>query len=68
MGAVVRFRYTLLNEAWRLVESGVLSVSDIDAVMSEGLGMRYAFLGMCSTLARCTLHTAVCSIRLIDIM
>lgn len=42
------FRYTLLNEAWRLVESGVLSVSDIDAVMSEGLGMRYAFLGMCS--------------------
>ena len=25
---------------------GVLSVKDIDAVMSEGLGMRYAFIGM----------------------
>lgn len=24
---------------------GVLSAKDIDAVMSEGLGMRYAFLG-----------------------
>lgn len=34
-----------MNEAWRLVADGVLSVKDIDAVMSEGLGMRYAFLG-----------------------
>lgn len=24
---------------------GVISVKDIDIVMSEGLGMRYAFLG-----------------------
>lgn len=24
---------------------GVLSAKDVDAVMSEGLGMRYAFLG-----------------------
>ena len=39
-------RYALLNEAWRLVADGVLSVKDIDAVMSEGLGMRYAFIGM----------------------
>jgi len=28
------------------VADGVLSVKDIDAVMSEGLGMRYAFIGM----------------------
>jgi len=28
-----------------LVADGVLSAKDIDAVMSEGLGMRYAFLG-----------------------
>lgn len=38
-------RYAILNEAWRLVTDGVLSAKDIDAVMSEGLGMRYAFLG-----------------------
>lgn len=24
---------------------GILSAKDVDAVMSEGLGMRYAFLG-----------------------
>ncbi|KAG5327494.1 CRYL1 protein, partial [Pseudoatta argentina] len=44
--ALNRIQYALLNEAWRLVADGVLSVKDIDAVMSEGLGMRYAFIGM----------------------
>lgn len=39
------YRYAILNEAWRLVADGVLNAKDIDAVMSEGLGMRYAFLG-----------------------
>lgn len=34
-----------MNEAWRLVADGILSAKDMDAVMSEGLGMRYAFLG-----------------------
>lgn len=38
-------RYAILNEAWRLVADGVLNAKDVDAVMSEGLGMRYAFLG-----------------------
>jgi len=38
-------RYAILNEAYRLVADGILSAKDIDAVMSEGLGMRYAFLG-----------------------
>lgn len=42
-------RYAILNEAWRLVESGVLNVRDIDSVMSDGLGMRYAFLGPLET-------------------
>lgn len=42
---MVRYRYAILNEAWRLVADGVLSVKDVDIVMSEGLGMRYAFLG-----------------------
>lgn len=43
------FRYAILNEVWRLVASGVLNVQDIDSVMSDGLGMRYAFLGPLET-------------------
>lgn len=42
-------RYAILNEVWRLVASGVLNVQDIDSVMSDGLGMRYAFLGPLET-------------------
>lgn len=38
-----------MNETWRLVKDGVLDVKDIDRVMSEGLGMRYAFLGPLET-------------------
>jgi L-gulonate 3-dehydrogenase len=38
-----------LNEVWRLVADGILNVTDIDNVMSEGLGMRYAFLGPLET-------------------
>lgn len=34
---------------WRLVDDGVLNAKDIDTVMSEGLGMRYAFLGALET-------------------
>lgn len=40
-----RIQYAILNEAWRLVADGILNAKDVDAVMSEGLGMRYAFLG-----------------------
>ncbi|XP_014211644.1 lambda-crystallin homolog [Copidosoma floridanum] len=43
--ALNRIQYAILNEAWRLVADGILDVKDIDTVMSEGLGMRYAFLG-----------------------
>nr|XP_033191953.1 lambda-crystallin homolog isoform X1 [Bombus vancouverensis nearcticus] len=43
--ALNRIQYAILNEAWRLVADGILSAKDMDAVMSEGLGMRYAFLG-----------------------
>lgn len=45
----LNFRFTILNEVWRLVTDGVLNVSDIDSVMSDGLGMRYAFLGPLQT-------------------
>jgi 3-hydroxyacyl-CoA dehydrogenase len=38
-----------LNEVWRLVADGILNVEDIGNVMSEGLGMRYAFLGPLET-------------------
>lgn len=34
-----------MNEVWRLVADGILNVHDIDSIMSDGLGMRYAFLG-----------------------
>lgn len=42
-------RYCILNEVWRLVADGILNVTDIDNVMTEGLGMRYAFLGPLET-------------------
>lgn len=38
-----------MNECWHLVNDGVLNVKDVDTVMSEGLGMRYAFLGPLET-------------------
>lgn len=47
--ALNRIQYAILNETWRLVESGILNVKDIDSVMSDGLGMRYAFLGPLET-------------------
>lgn len=45
----IAYRYAILNEVWRLVDDGVLNVKDIDSVMSDGLGMRYAFLGALET-------------------
>lgn len=47
--AVNRIQYAILNETWNLVDDGVLGVKDIDKVMSDGLGMRYAFLGILET-------------------
>ncbi|KAK7790871.1 hypothetical protein R5R35_010739 [Gryllus longicercus] len=47
--ALNRIQYCILNEAFRLVADGVLNVKDVDNVMSEGLGMRYAFLGPLET-------------------
>ncbi|XP_068630228.1 lambda-crystallin [Battus philenor] len=44
-----RIQYAILNEVWRLVEGGVVDVQDVDKVISEGLGMRYAFLGSLET-------------------
>jgi len=47
--ALNRVQYAILNECWNLIEDGVLSVEDVDTVMSQGLGMRYAFLGPLET-------------------
>ena len=47
--ALNRIQYAILNECWRLVADGILNVKDIDSVMSDGLGMRYAFLGPLET-------------------
>lgn len=47
--ALNRIQYAILNETWRLIENGILNVKDVDSVMSDGLGMRYAFLGPLET-------------------
>ncbi|MGH0171260.1 UNVERIFIED_CONTAM: hypothetical protein FKN15_060850 [Acipenser sinensis] len=47
--ALNRIQYAVIAEAWRLVKDGVMSVADVDLVMSEGLGMRYAFIGPMET-------------------
>jgi len=44
-----RIQYAILNEVWRLVDANIVNVADIDKVISEGLGMRYAFLGSLET-------------------
>lgn len=47
--ALNRIQYAILNETWRLIQDGILDVKDIDKVMSEGLGPRYAFMGPLET-------------------
>lgn len=42
---VNRVQYAILNECYRLIEDKVISVADVDSVMADGLGMRYAFMG-----------------------
>lgn len=42
---VNRVQYAILNECYRLIQDDVISVQDVDTVMSDGLGMRYAFMG-----------------------
>ncbi|EDV98084.1 lambda-crystallin homolog [Drosophila grimshawi] len=44
-----RVQYAILNEVWRLVSDGIISVADADRVLSDGLGMRYALMGSMET-------------------
>ncbi|XP_039207417.1 lambda-crystallin homolog isoform X1 [Crotalus tigris] len=45
-----RLQYALISETWRLVGDGIVSPDDLDLVMSDGLGMRYAFMGPLETM------------------
>lgn len=45
-----RLQGVLLMEAWRLVEDGLASVADIDLTVSQGLGLRWAFMGPFETI------------------
>lgn len=47
---VNRLQSAVLAEAFRLVEDGVCSSAAIDAAMSEGLGLRWAFMGPFETI------------------
>jgi len=47
--ALNRLQYAILNEVWKLVNDGTLSVEDADLVMKEGLAPRYVFLGPLET-------------------
>lgn len=48
--ALNRVQAAVIAESWRLVQDGFISVKDIDLVMSEGLGMRYALIGPMETM------------------
>lgn len=43
--ALNRLQYAVFQEAFRLVHDGVMSADDVDTVVSDGLGPRYAFMG-----------------------
>lgn len=45
-----RLQGALLNEALRLAEDGYASVEDIDKAVSQGLGLRWAFMGPFETI------------------
>jgi len=44
-----RLQYALLYECWRLVKDDVISVEDLDTVIKDGLGTRWAFVGPLET-------------------
>jgi L-gulonate 3-dehydrogenase len=47
---VNRLQSALLGEAFRLVEDGICSAADVDAAVSEGLGLRWFFMGPFETI------------------
>ncbi len=47
---VNRLQSALLGEAFRLVEDGICSSADVDKAMSDGLGLRWFFMGPFETI------------------
>jgi L-gulonate 3-dehydrogenase len=47
---VNRLQSALLGEAFRLVEDGICGATDVDAAVSEGLGLRWFFMGPFETI------------------
>jgi len=47
---VNRMQYALLAEAFRLVDDGVASPEDVDVGISQGLGLRWSFMGPFQTI------------------
>ncbi|QRM32167.1 3-hydroxyacyl-CoA dehydrogenase [Microvirga sp. VF16] len=45
-----RLQGVLLREAWSLVEDGLATVDDVDKTISEGLGLRWSFIGPFETI------------------
>ena len=45
-----RLQAALLNEAWRLVKEDYVSVEDLDKVIKDGLGLRWAVMGPFETI------------------
>lgn len=43
--ALNRLQYAVFQEAFRLVHDGIMTAEDVDTVVSDGLGPRYAFMG-----------------------
>jgi L-gulonate 3-dehydrogenase len=48
--AVNRLQAAVINEALSLVDEGVITPADLDLCVSEGLGLRWAFLGPFETM------------------
>ena len=47
---VNRLQGALLEEAFRLVGSGIVSATDLDKAISDGLGLRWSFMGPMKTI------------------
>ncbi len=45
-----RLQGALLREAWALYDEGYCSLADLDATISEGLGLRWSFMGPFETI------------------
>uniref|UniRef100_A0A6G1S8B0 Lambda-crystallin n=1 Tax=Aceria tosichella TaxID=561515 RepID=A0A6G1S8B0_9ACAR len=43
--AINRLKYAIFQESYRLVHDGIMTPDDVDTVVSDGLGPRYAFMG-----------------------